>query len=123
MKTEVIKSLEAITEYLTDLDNSELISVHNQYCNECQYSDDEIYDNDEDFFNTYFEGKVLDAVRAVSYGQYNYSNKYVKFNGLGNLDSFNDPSNIVSIGEIAQAILDEEFTPYDIELIEEETEE
>lgn len=125
MKTEVIKTEQAIREYIDGLSDSELVKLHNEYCREQNYSDDEIYTNDEDFFNTYFEGKTLEAVRAVCFGEYEYQNEYVKFNGYGNLESFNDPEPHVDKDAICTAIFEEEFTPYDIELTEpeEETEE
>lgn len=43
--------------------------------------------NDEEFFNIYFGGDVLGAVRAVFYGEYNYNDDYVKFNAYNNLIS------------------------------------
>lgn len=46
--------------------------------------------NDEDFFNTYFENRVDEAVRAVCYGKYNYTDEYVRFNTYGNLESFDE---------------------------------
>lgn len=45
------------------------------------------YDNDEYFLNDMFE-KPDDAVRAAYYGDYNYMDDYVRFNGYGNLESF-----------------------------------
>ena len=44
-------------------------------------------ENDEEFFNTFFEGRVNEAVRAVCYGYYSYTDDLVKFNGYGNLES------------------------------------
>lgn len=122
MKTVIKNTIEAITDYLNELDNNELVSIHNEYCQSQNYADNEIYNNDEEFFNMFFEGKVLDAVRAVSYGEYNYSNDYVIFNGYGNLESFNNPSAHVDISEIANDIL-ENPENYDIELEEVEEEE
>lgn len=49
-----------------------------------------VYENDEDFFETFFEGKTVEAVRATQFGEYNYSDDYVRFNGYGNLDSLNE---------------------------------
>ncbi|QZA69511.1 hypothetical protein 035JT004_281 [Bacillus phage 035JT004] len=46
--------------------------------------------NDEDFFNTYFEGEPMKAVRAALYGDYHYMNDYVKFDGYGNLVSMSE---------------------------------
>ena len=121
---EAIKNnLESVISYINDLDNNDTIQLHNTYCQENNYSDDEIYTNDEEFFNMFFEGKVIEAVRAVSYGEYKYSDKYVKFNGYGNLESFNNYENHIDINAIANDIL-ENPERYDIELeeIEEETE-
>lgn len=59
---------------------------YNDFLRENNCSDDEIYYNDEDFFNTFFSSP-LEAVRATYYGDYNYNDSFVKFNGYGNLDS------------------------------------
>lgn len=49
--------------------------------------EDEIESNDEDFFDTFFEGKPMEAVRASFYGNYRYADDYVWFNAYGNLES------------------------------------
>lgn len=48
------------------------------------------YENNEDFFEMFFEGKPTEAVRAVCYGDYNFMDGYVQFNGYGNLESKNE---------------------------------
>ena len=50
----------------------------------------EYYENDEEFFNTFFYNNPTEAVRSAYYGDYNYCDNYVRFNGYGNLESFND---------------------------------
>ena len=62
-----LKNFDSVKEYLNNLDDSELVSIHNEYCQSTNNPDGEIYNNDEDFFTTFFEGKVLEAVRAVSF--------------------------------------------------------
>ena len=47
----------------------------------------DVYENDEEFFDTFFEGRPMEAVRAAHYGDYHYTNDYVRFNGYGNLES------------------------------------
>lgn len=42
--------------------------------------------NDDDFFESYF-GDKMEVARAVCYGEYNYTDDMVKFNGYGNLKS------------------------------------
>ena len=100
------KNLDSVKEYLNNLDCSELVSIHNEYCQSTNNSDDEIFINDEDFFNTFFDGKVLEAVRAVSFGEYSYSHDYVVFNGYANLETFNNPTDKVDIESIASDILE-----------------
>ena len=124
MKSTISKTLEAITDYLNELDNAELVNIHNEYCQSCNYSDDEIYNNDEEFFNMFFECKVLEAVRAVSFGEYRYQDEYVVFNGYGNLETFNNPADHVDIAAIAADILENEenYNYIELEEVEEETE-
>ena len=43
--------------------------------------------NDDEFFSVYFGGNVLEAVRAVCFGEYNYSDDYVRFDAYNNLVS------------------------------------
>jgi hypothetical protein len=117
---EVLRSVDAIEEYLKGLSDSELISIHNTYCEYTNNGDDTIYDNDEDFFNTNFSD-VMRAVRAIFYGEYNYPDDYVKFNGYANLETTNDPSEWIDTSEVAQFILENERY-FDIELIDEEDE-
>ena len=50
----------------------------------------EYYENDEDFFNDFFFNNPMEAVRSSFYGDYKFCDEYVKFNGYGNLESFND---------------------------------
>ena len=50
----------------------------------------EYWENNEEFFNTFFANNPTEAVRSAYYGDYNYCDEFVKFNGYGNLESFND---------------------------------
>ena len=50
----------------------------------------EYWENDEEFFNTYFYNNPMEAVRSSFFGNYNYSDEYVKFDGYGNLSSVNE---------------------------------
>ena len=48
----------------------------------------EVYENDEEFFDMFFEGKPAELARAIYYGDFNYNDEYIKFNGYGNLETF-----------------------------------
>ena len=50
----------------------------------------EYYENDEEFFNTFFYNNPTEAVRTAYYGDYNYCDKWVKFDGYMNLKSVDD---------------------------------
>lgn len=73
---------------IKEMNEQQLIELNNTYCMEFNYLDNEVYENDDYFFETFFDGKVIEAVRACHFGDYNYSDNYVKFNGYGNLESF-----------------------------------
>lgn len=45
------------------------------------------YNNDEEFFTANFNDDMMEAVRAVCFGHYNYTDDYVRVNAYGNLDS------------------------------------
>lgn len=70
----------------------------------------EYYENNEDFFQTYFND-VFEAVRATQYGEYSFSDEYVHFNAYGNLDSCSEwelEDEIKSnLQEIFETMLDE----------------
>lgn len=101
----VAKNQEAIISYLNSLDDSDLVQIHNQRCQCDGYSSDEIHYNDEEFFNVYFGNDVMGALRASQYGEYNYTDEYVKFNGYANLETTNSPTKWVDFSELADAIL------------------
>lgn len=65
----------------------EKISLSNMYDTEELSGDNEIFTNDEDFFNTFFENNPMEAVRATQFGRYNFNDPYVWFNGYANLAS------------------------------------
>lgn len=120
---ETIKnSIESITEFLNECNNDTLVNFHNIMCQNQNNSDSEIFQNDEDFFQTYFSDKLMEAIRAISYGDYNYSHEFVMFDGYANLQSFNDPEPYIDIPEIAEDIQNSP-SGYDIELEDEEEEE
>ena len=88
-----MKNYEEIKNYLLDhvheIDNMRsMISEINSIDGSLEYL--EYWDNDEEFFDTFFHNDPMEAVRASYYGDYNYCDDYVRFNGYGNLESFND---------------------------------
>lgn len=62
--------------------------------------------NDEEFFNVFFEGKPMEAVRAAIYGDYRYTDDYVKFDGYGNLVSVSEYDMEEELEENIEEIMD-----------------
>lgn len=82
------KLVELFVECYENCELGSKIAIHNTYIRESNCScEDEIESNDEDFFDTFFEGKPMEAVRASFYGNYRYADDYVWFNAHGNLES------------------------------------
>lgn len=112
--------LQKLVDQINNMSTSELVQLNNAYCQAANYPDSEIYSNDDEFFEIFFSNKVIAAVRAVSYGDYNYSHDYVKFNGYGNLESFSylDADGIVDLPRtIAKYAIEhqDEFDMFDFE--------
>ena len=74
-----------LLKYVDEL--GDLITEINSIDNSLEYL--EYWNNDDDFFNTFFSNNPTEAVRSAYYGNYNYCDEYVRFNGYGNLESFN----------------------------------
>lgn len=72
-------------------DLSDKVEIHNVYARE-NY-DREINPNDEDFFNDFFDN-AFKAVMACHYGEYNFNDEYVWFNGYDNLESGSNESEL-----------------------------
>lgn len=70
------------------MENYELeVRDYHEYASEVLY--DDFYDNVDDELNDMFRTPA-DAIAATIFGDYHYSDDYVKLNGYGNLQSFNE---------------------------------
>ena len=80
----------SIINQIEKLNESELIDLNNTYCQSINNTGSEIFENNEEFFAMFYPnaGDGLKVAQGVFYGNYNYSDKYVTFNGYGNLESF-----------------------------------
>jgi len=100
---EIAESLQKFEEFTID----DWISAHNEYC-DIQNYDDRIYDFDEEFFNTYFEGRPMEAARAASFGDLNWGHDFIYFNGYANLESTSNPEELIDKNAIIEAYLEDE---------------
>lgn len=109
IKEESELTREEIINALEEMDNGQLLSLHNEYCVETNHYDDIVSYNDECFFSENFSD-TMQAVRAVCYGDYNYTHTFVMFNGYGNLKSSDYLPELIDNEELADWLeeMDEE---------------
>lgn len=102
-----IDTLESIKNALENMSTSELVYIHNEYCVENQYSDDEIFSMEE--FDYLMSGnKPWEVARAAYYGDFCPAHDYFWFNGYGNLESSDFPKSEIDIDAIAEWLCESE---------------
>lgn len=116
--TTTTTTLDQVIDIINAMDESELVQLNNEYCQEISSPDSEIWGNDEDFLCTFFSNNPDSLARAIFYGDYNYSHNYVRFNGYGNLETFDwfEPKDLCElVPTIAEYILEnpKNFTQFD----------
>ena len=65
-----------------------MVQEVNGWNGELEYLD--MWENDGKFFDTFFDSDPMGVARAIQYGDYNYHDDYVAFDGYGNLVSYSD---------------------------------
>ncbi|WP_058990016.1 hypothetical protein [Anaerococcus rubeinfantis] len=93
---------EYLKNYLENLSNYELLEVNNQY-NEYE----QIYFNDEDFFEMFSNG--YEVAKAIFYGDYNYPHAFVKINDFGELESADFVELLIDIDDLAYILEDADY--------------
>ena len=71
-----------------------------------------VYENDEEFFEMFFSNNPMELARAIYYGDYKYSDEYVRFNGYGNLESLSDYQYEKELKDNINEIIDELMENY-----------
>jgi hypothetical protein len=82
--------IDKIKQALKELSPVDKISLHNIRSRETGNYDDEIYENDEEFFNMNYPNNPHEAVRASFYGDFRYMDEYISLADNGNLVSFEE---------------------------------
>lgn len=79
---------ETFYKYLYIVDNFEDFgSLYDEIDNKEDLESVDYYPNAEEFFNTFYMDKPYKLVQAIAYGDYRYSDNFVKFDGYANLKS------------------------------------
>ena len=101
------EKVEAIKNIIEDMDDSDAVALHNEYCYETNNYDDEIIEMER--FDEICEGMTpSDIARGIFYGDFNPNHDYFHFNGYGNFESTNYPTDWIYPGDIAREVVDRE---------------
>lgn len=101
------EKVEAIKNIIKDMDDSDAVALHNEYCYETNDYDDEIIEMER--FDEICEGMTpSDIARSIVYGDFNPNHNYFHFNGYGNFESTVDPTDWIYPGDIAREVVDRE---------------
>lgn len=112
------EKVEAIKSIIEDMDASDAVALHNEYCYETNNYDDEIIDMDR--FDEICEGMTPSEIASsIVYGDFNPNHDYFHFNGYRNFESTDYPTDWIYPGDIARVIVDRECSFENDEIQEE----
>lgn len=112
------EKVEAIRNIIEDMDDSDAIALHNEWCYETNDYDDEIIEMER--FDEICDGMTPSEIaRSIVYGDFNPNHNYFHFNGYGNFESTNDPTDWIYPGDIAREVVDREYAFENDEIQEE----
>ena len=101
------EKIEVIKNIIEGMDDSDAVALHNEYCYKTNDYDDEIIEMER--FDEICEGMTpSDIARSIFYGDFNPNHEYFHFNGYGNFESTNYPTDWIYPGDIAREIVDRE---------------
>ena len=98
-------TIEALSIEIKELTETQMMNLHNQFCESAKSVYDMIFENEEEFLNTFFSNDLNGLVRAINFGNYEYMHDYVKFDGYENLETFEYVSSEIDEIEIAQDLI------------------
>ena len=101
------EKVEAIKNIIEDMDDSDAVALHNEYCYETNDYDNEIIEMER--FDENCEGMTpSDIARSIFYGNFNPNHEYFHYDGYGNFESTNYPTDWIHPGDIARQVVDRE---------------
>ena len=101
------EKIEAIKNIIACMGESDAVALHNEYCYETNDYDDEIIEMER--FDEICEGMTpSDIANHIFYGDFNPNHDYFHFNGYGNFESTNYPTDWIYPGDIAREVVDRE---------------
>ena len=101
------EKIEAIKNIIEDMDESDAVALHNEYCYETNDYDDEIIDMER--FDEICEGMTpSDIANHIFYGDFNPNHNYFRYDGYANFESTDYPTDWIYPGDIAREVVDRE---------------
>lgn len=101
------EKVEAIKNIIENMDDSDAVALHNEYCYETKNYDDEIIEMER--FDEICEGMTpSDIANHIFYGDFNPNHEYFHYDGYGNFESTNYPTDWIYPGDIAREVVDRE---------------
>ena len=101
------EKVEAIKSIIEDMDESDAVALHNEYCYETNNYDDEIIEMER--FDEICEGMTpSDIANHIFYGDFNPNHGYFHYNGYGNFESTGCPTDWIYPGDIAREVVGRE---------------
>lgn len=112
------EKVEAIKSIIEDMDDSDAVALHNEYCYETNDYDHEIIEMER--FDEICEGMTpSDIANHIFYGDFNPNHEYFHYDGYGNFESTNYPTDWIYPGDIARKVVDRECSFENDEIQEE----
>lgn len=101
------EKVETIKNIIEDMDTSDAVAIHNEYCYETNDYDDEIIDMER--FDEICEGMTpIDIANHIFYGDFNPNHNYFRYDGYANFESTDYPTDWIYPGDIAREVVDHE---------------
>ena len=101
------EKIKAIKNIIEDMDDSDAVALHNEWCYETNNYDDEIIEMER--FDEICEGMTpIEIANHIFYGDFNPNHEYFHYDGYGNFESTDYPTDWIYSGDIARDVVDRE---------------
>ena len=112
------EKVKAIKNIIEDMDSSDAVALHNEWCYETNDYDDEIIEMER--FDEICEGMTpSDIANHIFYGNFNPNHSYFRYDGYANFESTDYPTDWIYPGDIARDVVDRECSFENDEIQEE----
>ena len=98
---------DALKDWFDEQSDSDLMSLHNSYCESVGYDSDSVYEIGE-FFSLFFGSHdILDVIRRLG-SDFNSNHNYARMDSYGNVESTSDVTDWVDVHEIITFIISDD---------------